>query len=94
MAGKITGMLLELSPAQLLTLLASEEALRMRVNEAISLLMQSVEVSALVDVAHPLPPADSLLGIVIFFFIINYLIRPTIFIIFIIYFLQKMLICF
>lgn len=59
-------MLLELSPAQLLTLLASEEALRMRVNEAISLLMQSVEMSALVDVAHPLPPADSLLGIIIF----------------------------
>lgn len=55
-------MLLELSPAQLLTLLASEEALRMRVNEAIGLLMQTVEMSALVDVAHPLPPADSLLG--------------------------------
>lgn len=55
-------MLLELSPAQLLTLLASEEALRMRVNEAIALLMQTVEMSAL-DVAHPLPPADSLLGI-------------------------------
>lgn len=57
-------MLLELSPAQLLTLLASEEALRMRVNEAIALLMQTVEMSALVEVAaHPLPPADSLLGI-------------------------------
>jgi len=56
-------MLLELSPAQLLTLLASEEALRMRVNEAIALLMQTVEMSSLVDVAHPLPPADSLLGI-------------------------------
>ncbi|XP_025408185.1 E3 ubiquitin-protein ligase UBR5 isoform X3 [Sipha flava] len=60
LASKITGMLLELSPAQLLTLLASEEALRMRVNEAIALLMQTVEMSAL-DVAHPLPPADSLL---------------------------------
>lgn len=55
-------MLLELSPAQLLTLLASEETLRMRVNEGISMLMQTVEMSALVDVAHPLPPADSLLG--------------------------------
>ncbi|XP_022162661.1 E3 ubiquitin-protein ligase UBR5 isoform X3 [Myzus persicae] len=61
LASKITGMLLELSPAQLLTLLASEEALRMRVNEAIALLMQTVEMSSLVDVAHPLPPADSLL---------------------------------
>lgn len=60
-------MLLELSPAQLLTLLASEEALRMRVNEAIALLMQTVEMSALVDVAHPLPPADSLLGILYIF---------------------------
>lgn len=60
-------MLLELSPAQLLTLLASEEALRMRVNEAISLLMQTVEMSALVD--HPLPPADSLLGTLIFFLV-------------------------
>jgi len=39
LASKITGMLLELSPAQLLTLLASEEALRMRMNEAIILLM-------------------------------------------------------
>ncbi|XP_001947833.2 E3 ubiquitin-protein ligase UBR5 isoform X3 [Acyrthosiphon pisum] len=61
LASKITGMLLELSPAQLLTLLASEEALRMRVNEAIALLMQTVEMSSLVDVSHPLPPADSLL---------------------------------
>ncbi|XP_050538326.1 E3 ubiquitin-protein ligase UBR5 isoform X3 [Daktulosphaira vitifoliae] len=61
LASKITGMLLELSPAQLLTLLASEEALRMRVNEAIALLMQTVEIPSLVDVPHPLPPADSLL---------------------------------
>lgn len=57
-------MLLELSPAQLLTLLASEETLRMRVNEAIALLMQTVDMSQLVD-THPLPPADSLLGIII-----------------------------
>jgi len=63
-------MLLELSPAQLLTLLASEEALRMRVNEAIALLMQTVEMSALVDVAHPLPPADSLLGICLLYLLI------------------------
>ncbi|XP_050433400.1 E3 ubiquitin-protein ligase UBR5 isoform X2 [Adelges cooleyi] len=61
LASKITGMLLELSPAQLLTLLASEETLRIRVNEAISLLMQTVEIPSLVDIPHPLPPADSLL---------------------------------
>lgn len=63
-------MLLELSPAQLLTLLASEEALRMRINEAIALLMQTVEMSALVDVSHPLPPAESLLGICLFYSLI------------------------
>lgn len=62
MASKITGMLLELSPAQLLTLLASEEALRIRVNEAISLLMQTVDMSTIGDVSHPLPQAESLLG--------------------------------
>lgn len=38
LAGKITGMLLELSAAQLLMLLASEEALRQRVEEAVSLI--------------------------------------------------------
>lgn len=37
-AHKITGMLLELSPAQLLLLLASEESLRQRVEEAIELI--------------------------------------------------------
>jgi len=73
-------MLLELSPAQLLTLLASEEALRMRVNEAIALLMQTVEMSSLVDVAHPLPPADSLLGIfVILIYKITYTIIHSLF---------------
>ena len=41
LAGKITGMLLELSAAQLLMLLASEEALRQRVDEAISLISSS-----------------------------------------------------
>jgi len=39
LAGKITGMLLELFAAQLLVLLASEEALRQRVAEAVSLMM-------------------------------------------------------
>lgn len=38
-AGKITGMLLELSPAQLLMLLASEDALRQRVDEAMELIV-------------------------------------------------------
>lgn len=43
LAGKITGMLLELSAAQLLMLLASEEALRQRVEEAVSLITNSTE---------------------------------------------------
>lgn len=38
-AGKITGMLLELTPAQLLMLLASEEALRHKVEEAVDLIL-------------------------------------------------------
>ena len=38
LAEKITGMLLELSPAQLLMLLASEEALRQKVDEAFELI--------------------------------------------------------
>lgn len=38
-AGKITGMLLELSPAQLLVLLASEDALRQKVREAMDLIV-------------------------------------------------------
>lgn len=38
-ASKITGMLLELSPAQLLLLLASEDSLRARVEEAMDLLI-------------------------------------------------------
>lgn len=37
MASKVTGMLLELSPAHLLVLLASEEALRSKVEEAVEL---------------------------------------------------------
>lgn len=39
MAAKITGMLLELSPAQLLLLLASEESLRQRVDEAMEIIL-------------------------------------------------------
>jgi len=38
LAEKITGMLLELSPAQLLMLLASEDALRQKVEEAFELI--------------------------------------------------------
>ena len=38
-ASKITGMRLELSPAQLLLLLASEDSLRARVEEAMELLI-------------------------------------------------------
>lgn len=41
LASKITGMLLELSPAQLLLLLASEDTLRQRVEEAVELLLVS-----------------------------------------------------
>ena len=38
MAGKITGMLLELSPAQTLLLMASEDSLRVRVEEAVDII--------------------------------------------------------
>lgn len=38
-ASKITGMLLELTPAQLLMLLASEDALRQKVEEAMELIL-------------------------------------------------------
>lgn len=38
-AGKITGMLLELTPAQLLLLLASEDSLRAKVEEAVELIL-------------------------------------------------------
>ena len=38
-AGRITGMLLELTPAQLLLLLASQESLRSKVEEAIEMLL-------------------------------------------------------
>lgn len=46
MASKITGMLLQLSPAQLLLLCASEDSLRQRVSEAVDILMSSSEASA------------------------------------------------
>jgi len=39
LAPKITGMLLELSPAQLLLMLTSEETLRQRVDEAVDIIM-------------------------------------------------------
>ncbi|XP_026278748.1 E3 ubiquitin-protein ligase UBR5 [Frankliniella occidentalis] len=51
-AGKITGMLLELSPAQLLMLLASEDALRQKVEEAVDLIVnhgQEMASEALLD---------------------------------------------
>ena len=40
LAPKITGMLLELSPAQLLVMLTSEDTLRQRVDEAVDICMQ------------------------------------------------------
>ena len=40
-APKITGMLLDLSPTQLLMLLSSEDALRPRIDEAVNLIMSS-----------------------------------------------------
>ena len=43
LAGKITGMLLELSPAQLLMLLASEDSLETRVNEAVAVILGTFE---------------------------------------------------
>lgn len=38
-AGRITGMLLQLSPAQLLLLLASDDSLRAKVEEAIEMIL-------------------------------------------------------
>nr|KAG5701108.1 hypothetical protein BaRGS_002584 [Batillaria attramentaria] len=55
LAPKITGMLLELSPAQLLLLLASEESLRQRVDEAVDIIM-----------SHGRESAESLLDLDIF----------------------------
>merc|ERR1712141_185074 len=40
LASKITGMLLELSPAQILMLLASEDSLRQRVEEAVDIIVR------------------------------------------------------
>ncbi len=39
LAAKITGMLLELSPGQLITILASENSLKQRVNEAVAVIL-------------------------------------------------------
>lgn len=39
LASKITGMLLELGPPQLLALLTSEDQLRQRIDEAVELIM-------------------------------------------------------
>ncbi|XP_063230682.1 E3 ubiquitin-protein ligase UBR5 isoform X3 [Bacillus rossius redtenbacheri] len=52
LANKITGMLLELSPAQLLMLLASEDALHLKVEEAVELILshgQELASEALLD---------------------------------------------
>merc|ERR1719480_195732 len=46
LAGKITGMLLELTPAQLLLLLASEDSLRQRVEEAVDIILAAEPGSA------------------------------------------------
>ncbi|MGH0149004.1 UNVERIFIED_CONTAM: hypothetical protein FKN15_044615 [Acipenser sinensis] len=48
-ASKITGMLLELSPAQLLLLLASEDSLRARVDEAMELIIAHGSLAAMVS---------------------------------------------
>jgi len=49
LAEKITGMLLELSPAQLLMLLASEDALRQKVDEAFELIHSQDLTSEMLD---------------------------------------------
>ncbi|KAG7304392.1 hypothetical protein JYU34_011332 [Plutella xylostella] len=56
-AGKITGMLLELTPAQLLVLLASEDALRQKVREAMDLIVMHPS-EAILEIHHPLPDLD------------------------------------
>ncbi|XP_049822850.1 E3 ubiquitin-protein ligase UBR5 isoform X3 [Aethina tumida] len=60
-AGRITGMLLELSPAQLLLLLASEGSLRVKVEEAVEMIMahshtsqQEITSEALLDMLFSL----------------------------------------
>ena len=52
LATKITGMLLELSPAQLLLLLASEQSLRLKVEEAIDVIVAH-DSEATNDLSHP-----------------------------------------
>lgn len=54
-AGRITGMLLELSPAQLLLMLASEDSLRTKVEEAVEMILASSQ-------PHNDVPPETLLG--------------------------------
>ena len=59
LASKITGMLLELTPAQLLLLLASEDSLRQRVEEAVDLILAAGGGQSGQPPAQPsLPPAS------------------------------------
>merc|ERR1712241_737850 len=59
LAGKITGMLLELSPAQLLLLLASEDSLRLRVEEAVDIIYRHAnEQGSSSQGAAPIPVAS------------------------------------
>ena len=66
LAGKITGMLLELTPAQLLLLLASEDSLRQRVEEAVEIILTAEGTSGPAapapgqELEHPPPHQESL----------------------------------
>ena len=53
MAGKITGMLLELSPAQTLLLMASEDSLRVRVEEAVDIIYRHGQHGAQAEGGQP-----------------------------------------
>jgi E3 ubiquitin-protein ligase EDD1 len=55
LASKITGMLLELTPANLLLLLATEDSLRERVEEAVDIILTAGGSQLLQPAA---PPAD------------------------------------
>ena len=59
LAGKITGMLLELTPAQLLLLLASEDSLRQRVEEAVEIILAAEGTSGPAAPAGGLPTSGS-----------------------------------
>ncbi|KAK2568064.1 E3 ubiquitin-protein ligase UBR5 [Acropora cervicornis] len=58
LASKITGMLLDLSPAQLLLLLASEDTLKQRVDEAVELLLVSGKIIGLCLLQNELCPVN------------------------------------